>query len=74
MCIYILNYTWSSVFVEDHGFIEGYDDAFREDEGDDVRGVFEGDDAFGENEGDDTMSGDVEDAARDQEQGHANSQ
>ena len=51
------------MFVEDRGYAEGYDDAFREDEGDD---------AFGENEGDDARGGDVEDVARDQEQGHAN--
>ena len=41
------------MFVEDRGFDEGYDDAFIEDEGDDVRIFLEGDDAFGENEGDD---------------------
>ena len=50
-------YMITCVNVEDLGSVEGYDDAFRENEGY----------AFGENEG-----GDVEDVARDQEQGHTN--
>ena len=69
MCIYMLLSLCTKlcmitcVNVEDHGSAEGYDDAFIEDEGDNVTSVFEGDDAFGENKGDD---------ARDQEKGHAN--
>ena len=63
MCICILVslctklYMITCVNVEDRGSAEGYDNAFRENESY----------AFGENEG-----GDVEDVARDQEQGHAN--
>ena len=59
------------VNVEDHGHVEGYNDAFREAKGDDAFAENEGD-AFGENESDDARGGDVEDVARDQEQGHAN--
>ena len=50
-------YMITCVNVEDCGSAEGYDNAFRENEGY----------AFGENEG-----GDAEDVARDQEKGHAN--
>ena len=60
------------MFVKDRGSSKGYNDAFIEDEGDEVMGVFEGDDAFGENEGDDARGGDADDDARDQEQGRAN--
>ena len=72
MCIYMLVslctklYIITCVNVNDHGFAEGYDDAFREVGGDDAFGENEGY-AFGENEG-----GDAEDVARDQDQGHAN--
>ena len=51
-------YMITCVNVEDRGSAESYDDAFRE---------AGGNDAFRENEG-----GDVEDVARDKEQGHAN--
>ena len=67
MCIYMLVslctklYMITCVNVEDHGSAEGYDDAFREAEGDDAFRENEGY-AFGENEG-----GDAEDVARDQE-------
>ena len=63
MCIYMLVslctklYMITCVNVEDRGSVEG-DDAFRENK------CY----AFGENEG-----GDVEDVARDQDQGHENS-
>ena len=69
MYIYILVSLYTKLYiitfvnVEDRGSIEGYNDAFKEDEGND---------AFGENEGDDERGGDAEDVARDQEQGHAN--
>ena len=56
------------VNVEDRGFVEGYDDEFREAGGDDEFRENEGY-AFGENEG-----GDVEDVSRYHEQGHANYQ
>ena len=72
MCIYmfvslcIKLYMIKCVNVEDRGSAESYDDAFREAGGDDAFRENEGY-AFGENEG-----GDVEDVARDQEQGYAN--
>ena len=71
MCIYMLLSLYTKLYmitcvnVEDRGSAEGYGDAFREDEGDD---------AFAENEGDYARGRDIEDAARDQEQGHANAQ
>ena len=71
--LYTKLYMITYVNVEDHGFAEGYNDAFREDEGGDAFAENESD-AFGENEGDDARGGDAEDAARDQEKGHANYQ
>ena len=71
MCIYMLVSLYTKLYMitcvnlEDRGSAEGYGDAFKEDEGDEVRGVFEFDDAFGENEGDDVRGVDVEDATRD---------
>ena len=77
MCIYMLVslctklYMITCVNVEDRGSAEAYDDSFREAGGDDAFRENEGY-AFGENEGDDARGGDVEDVARNQEQGHAN--
>ena len=69
--LYTKLYMITCVNVEDHGSAENYDDAFREDEGNDAFEENEGH-AFGENEGNDARGGDAKDPAKDQEQGHAN--
>ena len=69
--IYTNLYMITCVNVYYRCFAGGYNDAFRKDEGDDAFAENEGD-AFGENEGDDVRCGDAEDAASDQEKGHAN--
>ena len=61
--LYTKFYMITCVNLGDHHSAEGYDDAFREDEGDDAFVENEGD-AFGENEGDDVRGGDAEDVVR----------